>query len=55
MVIALVQEEWRRKATGDSRDLPFGPDHGQQLLNDPERHAQPGYPAGSAGWQNSAR
>jgi mannonate dehydratase len=45
MVIALVQEERRRRDAGDLRALPFRPDHGQQLLNDPERHAQAGYPA----------
>ncbi len=45
MVIALVEEERRRRAAGDMRLLPFRPDHGQQLLNDPERHAQAGYPA----------
>lgn len=45
MLIALVQEERRRRAAGDTRALPFRPDHGQQLLNDPERRAQAGYPA----------
>ena len=45
IVIALINEERRRRAAGDRRDLPFRPDHGQQLLNDQERHAQAGYPA----------
>jgi mannonate dehydratase len=45
MVIVLVEEERRRRAAGDMRPLPFRPDHGQQLLNDRERHAQAGYPA----------
>jgi mannonate dehydratase len=45
MVIALVQEERRRRDAGDLRAFPFRPDHGQQLLNDSERHAQAGYPA----------
>lgn len=45
IVIALVQEERGRQAAGDSRTLPFRPDHGQQLLNDRERQAQAGYPA----------
>ena len=45
ITIALVQEERRRRASGDLRALPFRPDHGQQLLNDIERNAQAGYPA----------
>lgn len=45
IVIALVQEERRRRAAGDLCAFPFRPDHGHQLLNDSERHAQAGYPA----------
>jgi mannonate dehydratase len=41
----LLREEIRRKSDGDLRALPFRPDHGHQLLNDPERNAQAGYPA----------
>lgn len=41
----LLWEEIRRKSAGDLRALPFRPDHGHQLLNDPERNAQAGYPA----------
>jgi mannonate dehydratase len=45
IVAELVLEERRRKQAGDTRALPFRPDHGQQLLNDRERRAQAGYPA----------
>lgn len=45
MMIALVHEERRRRSAGDTRSLPFRADHGHQLLNDRERHAQAGYPA----------
>lgn len=45
MMIELVKEERRRRLAGDGRALPFRADHGQQLLNDRERNAQPGYPA----------
>jgi mannonate dehydratase len=41
----LIREERRRVAAGDRRAFPFRPDHGLQLLNDAERHAQAGYPA----------
>lgn len=45
IVIELVKEERRRTAASDSHPLPFRADHGQELLNDPERGAQPAYPA----------
>jgi mannonate dehydratase len=45
IVVVLVQEAHRRCTEGDMRALPFRPDHGQQLLNDPDRRAQAGYPA----------
>jgi len=41
----LFKEEQRRRAQGDSVPMPYRADHGQQLLNDIERFAQPGYPA----------
>jgi mannonate dehydratase len=41
----LVREERRRLAVGDTHPLPFRPDHGQELLDDRQRGAQPGYPA----------
>jgi len=45
IVGTLVKEERRRQSLGDPHPIPFRPDHGQQLLNDHDRHAQPGYPA----------
>jgi mannonate dehydratase len=45
VIIELVKLERRRRSAGDARPLPFRADHGQQLLNDIERKAQPGYPA----------
>jgi mannonate dehydratase len=45
IVIELIREERRRRAAGDIRAFPFRPDHGQQILNDIDRHAQAGYPA----------
>lgn len=41
----LFKEEQRRLAAGDRLALPYRADHGQQLLDDVGRHAQPGYPA----------
>ena len=46
MVAAVVAEEKRRKAAGRADwSIPFRPDHGQDILDDIGRHAQPGYPA----------
>jgi mannonate dehydratase len=45
IVIELVKEERRRNATGDKAPLPFRADHGQELLDDPQRGAHSGYPA----------
>ena len=45
-VAALLREEARRKA--ESRvdaAIPMRPDHGQDILDDLRRKAQPGYPA----------
>jgi mannonate dehydratase len=41
----LFNEERRRRAADNQLALPYRADHGQQLLNDVERQAQPGYPA----------
>ncbi|WP_439528876.1 mannonate dehydratase [Pannonibacter sp.] len=42
----VVKEEARRKAEGRSDwSIPFRPDHGQDILDDLTRRAQPGYPA----------
>ena len=46
VVAALLREEERRRAVGRSDSIiPYRPDHGQDILNDLERGAQPGYPA----------
>lgn len=46
VVAALVAEERRRKAEGRADDQIFmRPDHGQEILDDLARGAQPGYPA----------
>lgn len=45
LVIEIVKEKLRREADGDHSSLPFRADHGQELLNDRERAAAPGYPA----------
>jgi mannonate dehydratase len=46
VVAALLAEEQRRKAEGRADwEIPMRPDHGQDILDDMNRHAQPGYPA----------
>lgn len=45
ILIEIVKEERRRQSQGDTSPLPFRADHGQELLNDRERAAAPGYPA----------
>lgn len=45
VVAALVQEERRRAAAGIDQPIPFRADHGQELLDDRQRGAYPGYPA----------
>ncbi|TQS73357.1 mannonate dehydratase [Rhodobacteraceae bacterium] len=46
MVAAVVAEETRRRAQGRADwSIPFRPDHGQDILDDIGREAQPGYPA----------
>ncbi|WP_108658265.1 mannonate dehydratase [Acuticoccus kandeliae] len=43
---AILTEEARRRRTGRADwSIPFRPDHGQDILDDLGRHAQPGYPA----------
>lgn len=46
MIAAILSEENRRKAEGraDWR-IPMRPDHGQDILDDLNRRAQPGYPS----------
>ena len=46
LVAAGLREEARRRADGRAdASIPFRPDHGQDILDDLARHAQPGYPA----------
>jgi mannonate dehydratase len=45
LMIEVMREQQRRELSGDTRSLPFRADHGQELLNDHERGAAPGYPA----------
>ena len=46
LIAELVRQEHRRTQSGNHvRSLPFRADHGQELLNDRERGAHPGYPA----------
>ncbi|MEZ2347925.1 mannonate dehydratase [Terriglobus sp. RCC_193] len=45
IILEVVREKHRRSARGDNRSLPYRADHGQELLNDRERGAAPGYPA----------
>jgi mannonate dehydratase len=45
LVAAALREEARRKAEGRADwSIPFRPDHGQDILDDLNRKAQPGYP-----------
>jgi mannonate dehydratase len=46
LVEAVLREEARRRAAGRADwSIPFRPDHGQDILDDLGRRAQPGYPA----------
>lgn len=46
LIAAVLSEEKRRKAAGRADwSIPFRPDHGQDILDDLTRRAQPGYPA----------
>ena len=46
VVKALMDEERRRRGEGRSdSEIPMRPDHGQDILDDGHRGAQPGYPA----------
>ena len=46
VVAELLKEEKRRRAEGRAdHEIPMRPDHGQEILDDLTRGAQPGYPA----------
>ncbi len=46
VIAAVLREEARRREAGrDDHSIPFRPDHGQDILDDQARKAQPGYPA----------
>ncbi len=46
VIAAVVREEARRRAAGrGDAQIPMRPDHGQDILDDLARGAQPGYPA----------
>ena len=46
LIDAVLAEEARRRTAGRvDADIPFRPDHGQDILDDLTRRAQPGYPA----------
>lgn len=46
LVAAVMAEEKKRRAAGRAdHSIPFRPDHGQDILDDLNRRAQPGYPA----------
>jgi mannonate dehydratase len=46
LIAAALNEEEKRRAQGrDDWSIPFRPDHGQDILDDLHRKAQPGYPA----------
>jgi mannonate dehydratase len=46
LVEVILREEARRKAEGrQDWSIPFRPDHGQDILDDLSRTAQPGYPS----------
>lgn len=46
LIAAVLDEERRRLAEGRAdHDIPFRPDHGQDILSDLGKNSQPGYPA----------
>ncbi|WP_026614818.1 mannonate dehydratase [Ensifer aridi] len=46
VIAELLKEEQRRRAEGrEDHQIPMRPDHGQEILDDLTRGAQPGYPA----------
>ncbi|MFA8386303.1 MAG: mannonate dehydratase [Pelagibaca sp.] len=46
LIAAALEEEARRRSEGrEDWSIPFRPDHGQDILDDLHRKAQPGYPS----------
>jgi mannonate dehydratase len=46
LIAAVLAEEAKRRAAGRAdHSIPMRPDHGQDILDDLNRRAQPGYPA----------
>lgn len=46
LIAAVLKQEAKRRAIGrDDVSIPFRPDHGQDILDDLGRNAQPGYPS----------
>ncbi|WP_372801018.1 mannonate dehydratase [Paracoccus seriniphilus] len=46
LIAAVLRQEAKRRAQGrEDVSIPFRPDHGQDILDDLERNAQPGYPS----------
>ena len=46
LIAAVLAEESKRRAAGRAdQSIPFRPDHGQDIMDDLGRRAQPGYPA----------
>jgi len=46
LIAAVLREEARRRAAGRADcNIPMRPDHGQDILDDLGRKAQPGYPS----------
>ncbi|MEZ5797805.1 MAG: mannonate dehydratase [Paracoccaceae bacterium] len=46
LIAAVLRQERRRKSAGrGDASIPFRPDHGQDILDDLGRQAQPGYPS----------
>ena len=45
LIAAVLRQERKRKAAGRAdASIPFRPDHGQDIIDDLGRKAQPGYP-----------